>query len=235
MAGCRYKTVSDFTQEQKQNIIDSFNSGSTINQLREYYSTGRRNIENILKEAGYNNFNRFKGERLLESIDFEAIKSLRDDGLTISEIAINLNTTNVIIRNIFKKYNESIERPLMRSKNRFKYDLDIKWVAKFKEYDKFKYLCRKHSNYWNHNKEQFMQYIEKFYNDERFNKIYSIWQSTKNPLLKPSIDHIDAVSTSNNSSIDNLQCLTWFANRAKNNMSKEQWQHVCENLNLYFM
>ena len=85
-------------------------------------------------------------------------------------------------------------------------------------------------------KELYKQYIEKFYNDTQFNSIYKNWiDGGKDKYMKPSLDHI-IPKTKNGSCIDlnNLQFLTWFENRCKNNMNQGEWNKMKKEINKYF-
>ena len=52
---------------------------------------------------------------------------------------------------------------------------------------------------------------------------------------KPSIDHIIATSVGGTNCLDNLQFLSWFENRCKNNMSQIVWDNIKDNIEEYFV
>ena len=92
---------------------------------------------------------------------------------------------------------------------------------------------RKHNKneYWE--TDFYKKFIEKFYYDDKFNKIYNIWLDTKDSWKKPSIDHINCDNRSND--LNNFQFLTWFENRCKNNIPQSKWIKMKENINEYFI
>jgi CRISPR/Cas system Type II protein with McrA/HNH and RuvC-like nuclease domain len=80
--------------------------------------------------------------------------------------------------------------------------------------------------------EWYKKYLKRFYNDIQFNLIYKKWVDwNKYKYLKPSIDHIIPVSKWWTNDIENLQFLTWFENRCKNDMTQEEWNNLKNNIN----
>jgi hypothetical protein len=70
-----------------------------------------------------------------------------------------------------------------------------------------------------------LEFIDHFYNDDRFNRIYLAWiNSNKNQLFKPSIDHVIPFSKGGTGVLSNLQVLTWFENKVKDSMTDDEWQ-----------
>ena len=65
-------------------------------------------------------------------------------------------------------------------------------------------------------------------------KIYRKWlENDKNKWLIPSLDHINPKINDNLDNIDNLEFLTWFENRSKNNINPEEWKIMKENIYFY--
>ncbi len=61
-------------------------------------------------------------------------------------------------------------------------------------------------------------------------------ESEKIKWLKPSLDHINFISNKCIvDDLDNWQFLTWIENRAKFNMSQEEWNKIKNNLSDYFI
>ena len=82
----------------------------------------------------------------------------------------------------------------------------------------------------------YISYIEKFYFDKQFNLLYDRWISSGcKPYMKPSIDHITPKAKGGTNALDNLQFLTWFENRCKNDMSQEDWDKMKSDILEYFV
>ena len=52
--------------------------------------------------------------------------------------------------------------------------------------------------------------------------------------MKPSIDHINPKANNGTNDLSNLQFLTWFENRCKNDMSQKEWEDVKVSIKEYF-
>jgi len=114
-----------------------------------------------------------------------------------------------------------------------KFDIKLKDIIKYKDFDKLKFLTRGISRNVQHfNADDYLNYIERFYSDEQFNKIYRLWLiKDKNKWYMPSLDHKQSKSNGGNWGLDNLQFLTWFENRAKAEMNQEEWKQFKINTN----
>lgn len=110
-------------------------------------------------------------------------------------------------------------------------DLTEEYLFSFKDFDKFLFIHRSitHTiNLINIDMKKYKEYIEHFYYQDQFNKIYNFWLNQKRgstfyDLAKPSIDHIIPKSRGGTNQIDNLQFLTVFENLAKRDMTMEEW------------
>ena len=113
-----------------------------------------------------------------------------------------------------------------------KYDVSLDWLRKFDDINKLKFLNKtlsrkRDSKYFKTKK--YKQYIEKFYYDSQFNKIYTLWlNNDKNKYYRPSLDHIIPKSKKGKYNLSNLQFLTWFENRSKNDMTMKEWNNFKE-------
>ena len=75
-----------------------------------------------------------------------------------------------------------------------RFDVSVEWLMKFKDFDKLKLLndvITNRSGRWDVSSVWYKSYIERFYDDEQFNRIYERWiDSGKEKYKKPSVDHI---------------------------------------------
>jgi len=118
-------------------------------------------------------------------------------------------------------------------------NISWEWLAQFDDIEKLKTLnrcIRPRDDCNRFTTDQYMKYIKRFYDCEQFNRIYMLWlKNDKSTLRKPSIDHIKPFSKSKDSSIENLQFLTWMENYCKSNLDQETWDDVKSNLDEYFI
>ena len=117
-----------------------------------------------------------------------------------------------------------------------KYDVTYKWVDSFDDLDKVKFLNRALSrkrDYKGFDTEQYKQYIETFYKDEEFNRLYDLWVKTGDKYIKPSLDHIIPKAQGGSLLVENLRFISWFENRAKCDMTLEEWENIKGNIQIY--
>jgi predicted DNA-binding protein YlxM (UPF0122 family) len=119
-----------------------------------------------------------------------------------------------------------------------KYDVDLEWLMSFEDFEKLKFLNRsigRQRDCKGFDIKLYMEYIEKFYYEENFNRLYNKWKRTNDNNMKPSLDHIIPKSKGCDlKNLDNLRFLTWFENRAKTNIDEEEWTKIKMNINEYF-
>ena len=176
-------------------------------------------------------------------------------GKSMRCIAIELGTNHKLVSRVLKrngietrksknlmgvkKFDCAIERNYNNMASHLRFDVTAHWLMQFKDFDKLKLLnevITNRSGRWSVSTEWYISYINRFYYDEQFNKIYLAWLSSgKLKYKKPSIDHIIPKSKGGDESLDNLQFLTWFENRCKNNMSQSEWDLLKLNIEEYFI
>lgn len=118
-----------------------------------------------------------------------------------------------------------------------RYNVDYSWLLQFDDLEKLKFLNTTISRDrdYNFDTNLYMEYITKFYNDEKFNKIYNKWiEYDKNKWLRPSLDHIKPkLGVNELDIIDNLEFLTWFENRCKSDININDWNNMKKNIYFY--
>ena len=119
-----------------------------------------------------------------------------------------------------------------------RFNVSAEWISQFEDIEKLKFLNRciqTRLNRFKENSQWYQEYISKFYSDAQFNNIYHRWVGSGNKYLRPTIDHIKPKSKGGDNSIDNLQFLTWFENRAKDNMEQWEWDHIKSKIKEYLI
>lgn len=199
-----------------KNIIDYYKTGKfSMKTLGSMYHTSHHRIRNILIEHGVEILSPFR----------------------------NVNKEN---RDYKIMYNSSIRSYVYNKKSLYKnmkahirFNISLEWLMQFDDIDKVKLLNRAISDRngrWGADTEWYKSYIEKFYYDDKYNKIYhSYIESGFDDYLRPSLDHIVPKSSNGTNDINNLRFITWFENRAKNNMSLERWEYVKANIHKYLI
>ena len=188
-------------------------------------------------------------------MDVDLIVELYEKGDSMRSIADKLGTNHKLISRILKKrgvqarkpknlrgvkkFNCNIERSYSNMATHLRFDVSVEWLMKFKDFDKLKLMndvITKWSGRWDVSSGWYRSYIERFYDDDQFNRIYEIWISSgKEKYKKPSLDHIVPKSKGGTNDIENLQFLSWFENRCKNDMSQEDWNNLKLNIQEYFI
>ena len=118
-----------------------------------------------------------------------------------------------------------------------KYNVQNDWLLSFKDIDKLRFLNRMVAKPKSRlSNSDYIAFIEKYYYDRRFNLLYANWlQGNKEKYLKPSLDHVIPFSKGGRAEINNLQIITWFENRCKNDLTQEEWNKLKNNIKEYFV
>ena len=187
-------------------------------------------------------------------INKNIIVKMYKDGVSMRKIALSFNTNHKLISRILKKGNVETREPLnLRNKKKFecdierlynnmathlRFDVSTDWLMGFKDFEKLKTLnnaITNRSGRYAVSSEWYKEYILKFYYDSQFNDVYQKWVTDKTKYKKPSLDHIEPKSKGGVNNLDNLQFLSWFENRCKNDMNSKEWNDLKQNINSYFI
>ena len=112
--------------------------------------------------------------------------------------------------------------------NHMALDITLEDIKKYTDFEKLKFLTGGVSRNLKYFKTKFeyLAYIDKFYYDTNFNKIYSVWiKNNKNKWYMPTLDHKTSKANGGSWELENLQFLTWFENRAKAEMGEQEWNN----------
>jgi len=120
-----------------------------------------------------------------------------------------------------------------------RFDVTSEWLSEFSDIEKLKFLnyaITRRGGRFELSTDDYIEYIERFYDDRQFNDLYFSWIiSQKNKWLRPTIDHINPRANGGCNRIENLQFLTWFENRAKCDMTQDEWNNVKANIKDYLV
>jgi len=188
-------------------------------------------------------------------MDVDLIVELYKKGDSMRSIADKLGTNHKLISRLLKKndiqtrkpknlkgvkkFNCDIERNYNNMATHLRFDVSVGWLMQFKDFNKLKLLndvITNRSGRWEVSSAWYKSYIERFYDDGQFNRIYERWiNSGKEKYKKPSLDHIIPKAKGGTNDIENLQFLSWFENRCKNDMSQTEWNNLKINIPEYFI
>ena len=125
---------------------------------------------------------------------------------------------------------------LRNMQSHLKYDVSLEWLHQFSDIDRVKYLNRSISRERDckgFTTEIYKRFIERFYFDSNFNRLYDKWVTTGDKWMKPSLDHIEAKANGGNLLLDNLQFVSWLENRAKVDIPQDIWDSMKGRINEY--
>lgn len=196
-------------------------------------------------------------ERMKEIPDgsVDMIVELYKKGNSMRSIAKKMDTNHKVISRVLKendvqtrkpknlrgvkKFNCDIERNYNNMATHLRFDVSVEWLMQFTDFNKLKILndvITNRSGRWEVSSAWYKSYIESFYDDDQFNRIYERWiNSGKEKYKKPSLDHIIPKAKGGTNDIENLQFLSWFENRCKNDMSQSDWNELKSKLKEYFI
>jgi hypothetical protein len=199
-------------------IIELYNSGYTLRHISDIFKTDHHRIKRILVK---NNIEITKRSTKKEYTEEHRLKvGIASKGRKCWSTGLKMSKEHV----------------LKNMKAHLKYNVTLEWLSKFDDVEKLKFLNKSITRERDKNgftTEIYIQFIEKFYNDKKFNELYFKWIETNDKWIKPSLDHIQAKSNGGSLFIDNLQFISWLENRAKVDIEQEIWNRMKQNINYY--
>ena len=190
-----------------------------------------------------------------QNMNDKAVVGLYLSGESMRDIAEKLGTNHKLISRILKrngietrkpknlrgvkKFDCDIERNYNNMATHLRFDVSVSWLMRFDDFSKLKLLnnvITNRSGRWDVSTEWYKIYVKKFYNDKQFNCIYTAWvDSGKVKYRKPSLDHVIPKAKGGTNDLTNLQFLTWFENRCKNDMTQIEWDNLKLNMKDYLI
>ena len=204
------------------------------NDVLSAYVAGKTSLREVADICGTDHH---RVKRILEANGVEVVRAKRKQFTKEHRDAISMATKG---RSSWIKGKRATSEMVYKNMaGHLRFDVSWQWLSQFDDIDKLKVLndcITNRSGRFDVTTEWYKCYIMKFWSCNQFNRIYTSWvDSGKETLKKPSLDHIHPKSRNGSESLDNLQFLSWFENRCKNNMSQEEWKMVKSNVSEYFV
>ena len=176
-------------------------------------------------------------------IEKQIIEAYQPGITSFRSLSRKFKITHATVRRILERNGVTVldttEAKYQNMAKGLRFDVSYKWLMQFEDFDKLKCLneCIRPRDYrMNVTTDMYMEYVNRFYTCENFNRIYMLWlKNDKHTLRKPSLDHIVPRSKTKNDELDNFQFLTWMENYCKSNLDQETWNHVKANLDEFFV
>lgn len=177
-------------------------------------------------------------------------------GMSLRKVAEKYNTNHHKIKRILTKNNVEIRQPKCtrwlrkyennliakygNMKNHLRFEVELEWLLQFEDFEKLKFLNKqvinKGGNRFSENVEWYKSFIEKFYYDINFNRLYKNYLDSNNDKYKkPSLDHIIPRSKGGKNNLENLRFITFLENMCKRDMTLNEWENIKQRLGEYFL
>lgn len=118
---------------------------------------------------------------------------------------------------------------------KIRYNIPINWLSQFENWEKFRFLSKLLKKEKAIDTNFYINFIEKFYYDDKFNQLYDKWKETNDKWIMPSLDHIIPVSKIGNLvDLNNLQIISWLENWMKVDIDQSEWNIIKQNIYKYF-
>lgn len=174
-------------------------------------------------------------------------------GLSLRSVATKNNTNHHRVKRILtangvqirqpkntrglRKYETLLQSKYGNMKNHLRFDIDLEWLMQF-DFEILKVLNKAITNRegrWNITSDEYIKYIEYFYTDAQFLLVYEKYKNNPCKYTNPSIDHIIPKANGGTNELSNLQFLSWFENRCKNDMTQAEWNTLKTNIKGYIL
>lgn len=216
-------------------IIEDYKNGFKPSEIIKKYNVSKRMMRRILKSKCITTQRALKNSNISDKFD-SIITDL--ENLSIYNVAIKYKTTSKHIKKIIKSHGITILKPEQKHFiTSRKFNDDINWVKEHSDWDKFIFVVKlkRRSKDWRWTTEQFKEFIDFIYYDEKFNLIYDKWKETGDKWFKPSLDHKTPISRGGGNELDNFKIITWFENQTKLDKTQEEWDDIKAHIYDYFI
>ena len=193
---------------------------------------------------------------LMKELPNESVDMILCDyasGLSLRSVATKNNTNHHRVKRILtangvqirqpkntrwlRKYETLLQSKYGNMKNHLRFDIDLEWLMQF-DFEILKVLNGAITNRegrWNITSDEYIKYIEYFYTYAQFLLVYEKYKNNPCKYTKPSIDHIIPKANGGTNELSNLQFLSWFENRCKNDMTQAEWNTLKTNIKGYIL
>jgi len=193
---------------------------------------------------------------LMKELPNESVDMILCDyasGLSLRSVATKNNTNHHRVKRILtangvqirqpkntrglRKYETLLQSKYGNMKNHLRFDIDLEWLMQF-DFEILKVLNEAITNRegrWNITSDEYIKYIEYFYTYAQFLLVYEKYKNNPCKYTKPSIDHIIPKANGGTNELSNLQFLSWFENRCKNDMTQAEWNTLKTNIKGYIL
>ena len=208
--------------------------GSVDKKVLDTYVAGETSLRDVANACGTDHH---RVKRILESHGVEIVRAKRKPFTKEHREAISAATKG---RSSWIKGKKATSEMIYKNMAaHLRFDVEWQWLSQFDDIEKLKTLnncITSRSGRFGSDADWYKGYITKFWDCEQFNSVYSRWiKSGKETLKKPSLDHITPKAKGGTNELNNLQFLTWFENRCKNDMTQEDWDALKANIREYFV
>jgi len=215
------KKVNQITEIQEMEMVKMYTENRyTLRHLSEIFDIDHHRTKRILEK---------------HNVEITPRKTLKE---YIDEHRWKISETSKGRKTWINVHNHTREAILKNMKAHLKYDVTYEWLNSFEDVQKLKYLnnsIKRKRDYNGFTSEIYVNFIEKFYNDKKFNNLYIKWITNKDKWIKPSLDHIIPKSKGGSLfDLNNLQFISWFENRSKVDINQNEWNKLKININDYF-
>lgn len=200
-------------------IVNMYNDASiSMRDIAKQFNTNHKMIGRILAKEGVEIRKGKKGFKLTDEHKEKLSKAKKGKSSNNKGLKMTEDTNRKNMVNHLKQRNITLEQ-----------------LQKYEDFERLKFLNKIITRYREHfeDDEKYISFLDMFYFDQTFNMLYDKWiQHNKNKWFVPSLDHIKPIAKNGTFDLENLRFISFFENRAKIDMSIEEWEELKRTANL---